>query len=155
MGVFFLKFKGTAITRVPPLKEANGKGTEKVGREHARDVTGGVDGGIEDKAKRRARVRFSDKGRALEWLLAALLPFTLPPSTQKGLPPLARRAQETLRRTNRKCGRLALPERFAPRAHFLVISAVRLASDSRNSTELPPIRENGSSVFPTASNNFP
>jgi len=40
MGVFFLKFKGTAITRVPPLKEANGKGTKKVGREYAGDETG-------------------------------------------------------------------------------------------------------------------
>jgi len=71
----------------------------------------------------------------------------------KGLPPLARIAQETLCRTNRKCGRLALPERFAPRAHFLVISAASLASDSPNSTELPTIPGNDASIFRETFNN--
>lgn len=69
-----------------PLKEANGKGTEKVGQEYGRR-NGGVDRGIEGKAKRKARVRLSDKGQALEWLLAALLPFTLPQPPRRGCRP--------------------------------------------------------------------
>lgn len=163
MGAFFLKFKGTAITRVPPLREANGGGEGK--RESPRRK-GWEHSGAQRNERRVGRgrkrkgepvgERFSDKDRELEWLLAALLPFTLPqlPRNTKGLSSLhERRAQETLCRTNRKCGRLALPERFAPRAHFLVISVVRLATDSHNSTELPAIPGNGTSVSRETLNN--